>query len=934
MLKKILTLCLVLCMLASIPAFAALDDIAGEKFEKEISLLNSIGIVEGKEPNAYKPADKLTRAEMTTIVLRLMDVEPSIPAAFEDVAADHWASKIIGSAAQLGIINGMSATTFAPEENVTYPQAAKMLVCTLGYGVEAEALGGYPTGYLAKASQLGVLKATADDGQPISRAVMAKMVANSLEVDLLVRKGYGSEYTYEPEEGANLLNKYLGLAVIEGVVDANYTLNLGGASCEEDEAAIGDDVIKVGETALASFIGREVKVYAKEDDMADTFTAIHVEAKKNSEFFTIDAEDVLDETTAKELVYDVDGTEYTFEIEGAKLYVNGDAKELTADAIKEAEGAISVTSADGIKADYIFVSQYIDGVVDKVTASSAYVTFKNTDVKPLTLDVKDKSKKISITDAEGKTVNVKDLKEWDVLTIKKNAKGSVIDVIVASGTSFTGKIEEYDSADETVVINDKSFEVAAKLAGTKEKTADLIGVEAVFYTNYLGKVVAADTENVAKDYKYGYIVRYAKGQGVDGNESVKIFTEDGVMKVFTLDEDYKIKNVETAEKVLSFAGGALSAEMLLKFRTNKDGEIYELETLAAPVTNLGNFIGGSRYFQNGGYILSDNTVIFKVPADNYTGEDKYYSIMKGSEATHWTTPFNYAYEIDDMKIGVGLSKKKQSGIGDTLGVVNKVTSVRTEDGQFMTRIRLIDGKTIDFDPTFSQIEYRMIAFTSEKDVPNRLDRQYGGTDSKAWQDESNTVKFEDADGNALSADALDQGDVILYASPAQDGITSMIKIIFRANHAPYMPEYEDVKDTVSKETYDKSSFFANKSMGFDEDGKGYASLASYNLFAMYYVDHIDLLTNEVLSFTTAGYMRRDKALDINDLWNTSVLDYAAPENQVLSLEKVRACYLFDMEKGTIVESSVAEITEEDKIFYRLSNGTPVLVVIYRNMPAQ
>ncbi len=948
MLKKILTLCLVLCMLASVPAFAALEDIAGEKFEKEISLLNSIGIVQGKEANAYKPADKLTRAEMTTIVLRLIDVEPTVPAAFEDVAADHWASKVIGSAAQLGIINGMSATTFAPEENVTYPQAAKMLVCTLGYGVKAEGLGGYPTGYIAVASQLGVLKSTSDDGQPISRAVMAKMVANCLEVDLMERTGYGSEVTFEAQPGVNLLNKYLDIKIFEGTIDGSYTLNLGGAACEEDEVAIGTDVIKVGETNAASFIGRAVTIYAKENVDEETFTALQVETKKNSEYFTIDAEDVLPATSATELWYEVNEVKEMIEISDTCTWINNSTVVFPID-LTSVSGKITVSSANGEEADIIFVDSFQDAIVEKVSKATGAITFKKAINKPtsgtvrvITLDEDNKSIKFSLTDKDGKEVKVADLKEWDVLSITMNGDMTLFNIVVST-ENVTGKIIEYSASEDVAVVGEKEYEIASSLVLDDGSTvAAGVGVEAKFYMNYLGKVVAADTEGVERNYKYGYIVRYAKGEGMEAQETVKIFTEDGAMKVFTLDEDYEIINTPTSIDTLSFEGGSLSAEMLLKYSVDKDGLIYRFETLAAPKTKLGNLIGGSRSFMNGGYILPDNTVIFSV-APSYTGNDSFYSISMGSDAAHWTSPFNYAYEVEDMKVGVGLNKKEQSGIGTVIAVVDKVSKVINADGDNVTRVRLVGGKSIDFDPAISKIEYVLTAFTSEKDVPNRTNRQYGWTGAigptntnSIWTDPKSTVKFEDSLGNLLSADALNRGDVILYATPNQSGVSSMIRIVFRANHAPYMPEYADVSGTVSAETYDMTPFFANRTMGFDDDPnyKGYVSAAGYNQYAMYYVDHMDSISSEVMSFTTAGYSLDKRPLNINDVWNTAASGYAAPATETLNLSKVRACYLYDMERGTIVESSVAEITEEDKVFFRETNGTPVLVVIYRNMPAQ
>ncbi len=887
MLKKILTLCLVLCMLASVPAFAALEDIAGEKFEKEISLLNSIGIVEGKEPNAYKPADKLTRAEMTTIVLRLIDVEPTVPAAFEDVAADHWASKIIGSAAQLGIINGMSATTFAPEENVTYPQAAKMLVCTLGYGVKAEGLGGYPTGYIAVASQLGVLKGTSDDGAPISRAVMAKMVANCLEVDLMERTGYGSEVTFEAQPGVNLLNKYLDIAIFEGTIDGSYTLNLGGASCEEDEIAIGTDIIKVGETNAASFIGRSVTIYAKENADEETFTALQVEAAKNSEYFTIDAEDVLPTTTATELWWDNGSTKEMFEIADTCTYVNNGGVVGSID-LTAVSGKITVSSADGNEADIIFVESYQDAVVEKVNKTSGLITFKAPILNPagspistITLDEENDSVKFSITDAEGKAVAVKDLQEWDVLSITMNGAQTLYSIAL-SRDEFQGKITEYNANDDEAVINTKTYEIATSLVNADgDLIPTAVNLEAKFYKNAYGKIVAADTEGI-KEYSYGYMVRYHKEDGMEGKETVKIFTEDGVMKQFTLNEDYT-KSPEID----------LEQEYLLQYKLNNAGEILELKYMAPTVPEDRTFIGAPISAFGWKYKVLDSTKIFVVP-DSYTGNDALYGFYDHSNlVNHASVPNVEVFDLDDANnIGVALSRGS-SGVPSQVGVVKKISSV-TKNGETLIRLTLTVARTgdvtIDLKEGTTSIRYSARAFTSEKIVPGRP------------KDASSApyVAFE----GGLSG--IEVGDVVWFASKNSEGISNAIQVIMRANH----------------------QMTNNRAFAMGDANRTYSD-GCWNVETQYVFGFIDTIKeinkNGVVFETTYDSDSGSGSTAITWTTETATLEFAT-----LSAETV---VLYDMARKTFVNISPEEIQEDDNIFaYRVGFKT-ILTVVYRNVPA-
>ncbi len=890
MLKKILTLCLVLCMV-SLPAFAALDDIAGEKFEKEIGLLYALGIVEGNEDSLYKPADFLTRAEMTTIDLRLLAVDATANATFEDVAPDHWAYKIIGTAQQLGIVNGMSETIFAPGENVTFPQAAKMLVCTLGYGVEAETLGGYPTGYLVKASQLGVTSGVKDDGGPITRATMAKMVANSLDVDLMVRTGFGDKANWEPKEGVNILNEYLDVVVYEGTIDATYTLDLGGAACEEDEVAMKNTIIKVGETNIASFIGRSVTVYAREDEEEETLTALHVEADKNSEIFTIAAEDVLPQTSATELWYDVDGSKEFFEIDANATWVyNGSVANAPVD-LTAVNGSITLSANDGEKADIVFVNAYQDAVVEKVNATKGVITFKapilnaeGSKLPSITLDADNKNVKFSITDKEGKALEVKDLKEWDVLTITMNDDQTLYQ-IVSHNESVTGKITEYSATEETAVIGDKKYDIADVLVDADGKeVATATKKEGTFYLNYLGKVVALDTEG-NKDYKYGYIVAHAEGAGLDANESVKIFTEDGVMEIYNLNQKRKVYAETLVEEHESTWAEieTVEIERLLKYKLNAAGEITELKYMAS-TKPTGNFIGPPISAWNFKHKVLDTTKIFVVP-DEYTGNDALYGFFDHALLTnHASVPNVTVYDLDEEdNVGVALSKGV-SATPSTVGVITKVSEALLDDEPVVS-VEMFEArvgkKTIYLKEGLTSIEYLLNGFTNEKAVGLR----------KYSDAEKAEVVFEPG------IKGLEVGDVIWFAPKNAEGISMAVQVIMRAHHQP-------IGNTAT--SVDNAKIHYCDTLWHTERERGFV-----------FVDKIDSISKTNVSFTSY-----DRQNAVNESCRIGM--------DILSEEMI---YLYDMESGNISRISPEEILEDDNLCAYRFNFKTILTVAYRNVPA-
>ena len=48
---------------------------------------------------------------------------------FTDVSSDSWYYEDVDNAVRLGIINGKSETSFAPDDNLTYAEAIKIATC-------------------------------------------------------------------------------------------------------------------------------------------------------------------------------------------------------------------------------------------------------------------------------------------------------------------------------------------------------------------------------------------------------------------------------------------------------------------------------------------------------------------------------------------------------------------------------------------------------------------------------------------------------------------------------------------------------------------------------------------------------------------------------------------------------------------------------------
>lgn len=165
-------------------------------------------IMQGDENGNLNLEDDVTRAEMAQFIINanhMKGIEYAVPAdeeLFTDVSKDHWAYNTIYLAKSLRVINGHGDGTFEPEGKVTYEQAIKMIVSLLGYAPKADTMGGYPQGYIAVASQIGLTQHIEfEQTANAIRKDIAIMLDTALDIPVMEQIGYGSEPEYKIMDG-------------------------------------------------------------------------------------------------------------------------------------------------------------------------------------------------------------------------------------------------------------------------------------------------------------------------------------------------------------------------------------------------------------------------------------------------------------------------------------------------------------------------------------------------------------------------------------------------------------------------------------------------------------------------------------------------------------------------------------------------------------
>ena len=130
------------------PTLPFTDVKSGDWFYEAVQYVYDKGMMTGVSADRFAPASTTTRGMIVTILYRLEN-EPAVSggSAFTDVESGAWYADAVAWAAANDIVNGTSATTFAPNSPITREQMAAILyryAAYKGYDVSQKAdLSGY-----------------------------------------------------------------------------------------------------------------------------------------------------------------------------------------------------------------------------------------------------------------------------------------------------------------------------------------------------------------------------------------------------------------------------------------------------------------------------------------------------------------------------------------------------------------------------------------------------------------------------------------------------------------------------------------------------------------------------------------------------------------------------------------------------------------------
>ncbi len=138
------------------------------------------GVVQGYGDGTYKPDIKISRAELTKIIIAAefdkSDIDSCQPSkTFKDVDVHQWYAPYICVALNNNIIQGYSDNSFRPLNDITFAEAAKIITQSLKYQVSADPIWYKP--YITKLEEENAApKSIEKIDKEITRGEMAEMI--------------------------------------------------------------------------------------------------------------------------------------------------------------------------------------------------------------------------------------------------------------------------------------------------------------------------------------------------------------------------------------------------------------------------------------------------------------------------------------------------------------------------------------------------------------------------------------------------------------------------------------------------------------------------------------------------------------------------------------------------------------------------------------
>lgn len=733
----LVALLLIFTSYSAINVSAASDE---SKYKSAFDFLAALDIVSEEKQN-------VTRGDFAQMIVKSLG---GAPAEYKNIFADVKASTpnadYIQTAYDMGIINGMGTGNFLPDNPVSYAAVIKMAVAGLGYSRIASALGGFPTGYLLVAKEIGLTSGVgASLEQNISFQNVCILLYNFLNADICEVTGVsGNDVTQARQYGVSPLTRNFNLSKVEGVCKtAGYVSMLEDVNMKRAEIKIGTEVFEIAVSNPEKYIGRDVVAWYGEDEVV---TLVYVKPKNSS--VIIPAKEIdnfsdyrltaFNEETNRETKYSID--------KGYTFILNGRGKEPLNSDFFFNEGSIELidNNADNIY-DVVYVRKYEYIVASTIDSMNGKVYDINYGGKELTLKKNDGYfYKLEVLDKNGNFAEgtIDNLSVDSVIMYAQSEDGKFVEA-TACKKPIQGEVSEVSNNE--IKIGEDIYKVNSYFKNYNQINP---GTNASLLLAPDGTLTAFQIPR-SDSMSYGYFIdMYKKKSGVSSAVQVAILTSNGSKLYTTLSDNVTLDGVRYSadDSIIenTFMSGDVPNYQVIRYELDKNGQVAAIDTSERydtlypgysvydkykPVeyteNSLCQYLNGKNSFWHAESkvfsphaIIGDATVLFSVPKELSVNNKRYdeddFTLLNTGSMNSYGTYMIDAYDLNNQ-LEPGVIVLYNENAGDSvsvrehtpLGMVEKISKGLNAEGENVHLISIwVNGRYYDYtidDEVYSKI---------------------------------------------------------------------------------------------------------------------------------------------------------------------------------------------------------------------------------------
>ncbi len=791
---KLISVFLGISVLTHMANVYALTDIGESKYKSDIELTVGLGVMSVNDDGLFEPEETITRAEMASILKNIYngddgddgtnatfdffgrDVETLISPdegvdvsdeRFTDVAENNERYNDIILASTYGVMIGTTENTFEPDRKLTIKEAQKIFVDLLGYRIFANSYGGYPNGYTVQANELGLSLNRPSDSE-ITRAELAHLFAKAAEDIPPVTADYnGVNITYKKDNDANLLNTFMNIEKVSGVIiDNGITSLTGNSSIGENQIKIKDDKnteyilsFENSKRGITDLIGQRADCYFGNEKSKRQNRVIFARTNSKNKCLKISMSDIenAESFDGKAVEYSSGNRIRSAKIkDGAYFIVNGMAVTVLPNdkshMLDYDNGTVTlISSGSGSEYDTVIIEAYENWVVDSVDSKNKYVYNKNADNILNSGDeflCFDEGKNISciVINEKGEYTEPESIGKGAAIDVARSDDGSFVKILLSNVTVGEFNVLSYDDSNRIISDKENEYKVSKYFLNSKKGQGCKTGAKYKLYLNSFGEVVWMETTEstwqigYAKTIKYSSNGDYAFMKILNGDKSFKnyIFAEK-VRVTDSFDNKSRIKP-EDADK-LRFIGG------VIRYKLNADDFVTDIELpldqniksksddrlyVLADSNEDGKSYQYSWQLQTlGGKFFMDDkiTKMISIPKDSDSAEYAFVDISQlwsgrsykaSAYGTNYKSPVAEVVLFDDI-----YSDKSNFYDTDPAYVVTEIMQVCNSDNDIVNSLTLINvngQKSVLYDRAENDLIHNAVKVTA--DAKNLSARDY------------------------------------------------------------------------------------------------------------------------------------------------------------------------------------------------------------------